>query len=220
MFDPIVGRWLSPDPMRQYASPYLAMGNNPVNRVDPDGGSDGPIKVEGGPCRCSTYDADGNIVTYNAQDLGTTNISFTNYITQFGPNGEGGGSTWASATLAFITADVLLPEPSDAAWPKWAGYAVAGTIAGTIVYLEDISNPFPGPWKTTTVEPLDYIPTPHQGFDPEKPSGFSGRITRWAFAGYLGYKLYKNLDKTIPEYTPPADNTRYVVPVPIIKPGN
>ena len=37
-YDPIIGRWLSPDPYGQYASPYLAMGNNPVNFIDPDGG--------------------------------------------------------------------------------------------------------------------------------------------------------------------------------------
>jgi hypothetical protein len=29
------------DPYAQYWSPYLAMGNNPVSRVDPDGGADG-----------------------------------------------------------------------------------------------------------------------------------------------------------------------------------
>ncbi len=40
-YDPIIGRWLSPDPMRQYASPYLAMGNNPVNVIDPTGGFGG-----------------------------------------------------------------------------------------------------------------------------------------------------------------------------------
>jgi RHS repeat-associated protein len=39
-YDAIIGRWLIPDPYRQYWSPYLAMGNNPINRVDPDGGCD------------------------------------------------------------------------------------------------------------------------------------------------------------------------------------
>jgi hypothetical protein len=38
MYDPVIGRWIVPDPMRQYFSPYLAMGNNPVFGVDPDGG--------------------------------------------------------------------------------------------------------------------------------------------------------------------------------------
>jgi RHS repeat-associated protein len=37
-YDSKIGRWLVPDPYRQYASPYVGMGNDPVNGVDPDGG--------------------------------------------------------------------------------------------------------------------------------------------------------------------------------------
>lgn len=44
-FDARVGRWMVPDPYRQFASPYNGMGNNPVYRMDPDGG-------------CATGDAD------------------------------------------------------------------------------------------------------------------------------------------------------------------
>src|SRR5690606_30404293 len=36
-YDPIVGRWVSTDPAGQYWSPYLGMGNDPVNSIDPDG---------------------------------------------------------------------------------------------------------------------------------------------------------------------------------------
>jgi RHS repeat-associated protein len=35
--DSRLGRWLAPDPARQFWSPYLGMGNNPVSGVDPDG---------------------------------------------------------------------------------------------------------------------------------------------------------------------------------------
>ncbi|MBK7885182.1 MAG: hypothetical protein IPJ81_16370 [Chitinophagaceae bacterium] len=38
MYNAQIGRWNSADPYEQYASPYLAMGNNPANLVDPDGG--------------------------------------------------------------------------------------------------------------------------------------------------------------------------------------
>ncbi|MCL9807185.1 lamin tail domain-containing protein [Flavobacterium amniphilum] len=38
LWDGRIGRWLNPDPKGQYASPYLGMGNNPGNSVDPDGG--------------------------------------------------------------------------------------------------------------------------------------------------------------------------------------
>ncbi|MCU0354673.1 MAG: hypothetical protein MUD08_13195 [Cytophagales bacterium] len=45
MYDPVIGRWLSPDPYGQYDSPYLAMGNDWANQVDPDGGWTDPIKT-------------------------------------------------------------------------------------------------------------------------------------------------------------------------------
>jgi RHS repeat-associated protein len=38
MYDARIGRWLSPDPYGQFASPYLAMGNVPQLGSDPDGG--------------------------------------------------------------------------------------------------------------------------------------------------------------------------------------
>ena len=37
-YDAFLGRWTSIDPYKQYASPYLGMGNSPVNGVNPDGG--------------------------------------------------------------------------------------------------------------------------------------------------------------------------------------
>lgn len=36
-YDPVIGRWMVVDPARQFYSPYLSMGNNPVGNVDPDG---------------------------------------------------------------------------------------------------------------------------------------------------------------------------------------
>ncbi len=47
LYDPIIGRWFAPDPYGQYPSPYLAMGNNPVSRVDPDGGFDWYTDTDG-----------------------------------------------------------------------------------------------------------------------------------------------------------------------------
>lgn len=37
MWDTRIGRWLSTDPAGQFSSPYLGMGNNPINGIDPDG---------------------------------------------------------------------------------------------------------------------------------------------------------------------------------------
>jgi len=37
MYDPATATWSVPDPAAQFSNPYLAMGNNPVIGVDPDG---------------------------------------------------------------------------------------------------------------------------------------------------------------------------------------
>nr|WP_262898748.1 RHS repeat-associated core domain-containing protein [Dawidia soli] len=42
-YDPVIGRWLVPDPAGQHWSPYLAMRNNPVVSVDPNGELAGTI---------------------------------------------------------------------------------------------------------------------------------------------------------------------------------
>ncbi|WP_417800652.1 polymorphic toxin type 43 domain-containing protein [Tenacibaculum sp.] len=38
LWDARIGRWLTTDPKREFNSPYLGMGNNPMNKIDPDGG--------------------------------------------------------------------------------------------------------------------------------------------------------------------------------------
>ncbi len=38
LWDSRIGRWLTTDPMGQYSSPYIGMGNDPVNGIDSDGG--------------------------------------------------------------------------------------------------------------------------------------------------------------------------------------
>lgn len=44
MYDSRVARWLSVDPKGEFHSPYLAMGNSPTGKTDPDGGeTESPI---------------------------------------------------------------------------------------------------------------------------------------------------------------------------------
>ncbi|MEM1323824.1 MAG: RHS repeat-associated core domain-containing protein [Bacteroidota bacterium] len=38
MYEARIGRWMATDPKEQYWSPYMAMGNDPINAVDPNGG--------------------------------------------------------------------------------------------------------------------------------------------------------------------------------------
>jgi RHS repeat-associated protein len=59
MYNPRIGRWITMDPKGQFASPYIGIGNNPANGVDPDGSEWVP-------------DANGNLVAEagdNAQTL-------------------------------------------------------------------------------------------------------------------------------------------------------
>ncbi|HEY3387078.1 MAG TPA: RHS repeat-associated core domain-containing protein, partial [Saprospiraceae bacterium] len=37
-YDPVIGRWSAVDPLREFYSPYLGMGNNPISTFDPNGG--------------------------------------------------------------------------------------------------------------------------------------------------------------------------------------
>ncbi len=43
LYDPRINRWLTTDPAGQYHSPYMAMGNNWMNGVDPDGAEYNPV---------------------------------------------------------------------------------------------------------------------------------------------------------------------------------
>lgn len=38
-YDPQIGRWAQADPYEEFASPYTGMGNDPINNIDPNGGS-------------------------------------------------------------------------------------------------------------------------------------------------------------------------------------
>lgn len=70
MYDPVIGRWISVDPARQFASPYVGMGNNPIIFYDPTGGC---VDGEGNTIPCpggiseagneNTVILDGIIVT-------------------------------------------------------------------------------------------------------------------------------------------------------------
>jgi len=42
MYNPRLGKWITPDPENQFFSPYEGMGNNPVNNADPTGAFDPP----------------------------------------------------------------------------------------------------------------------------------------------------------------------------------
>ncbi len=43
LWDGRIGRWLTTDPAREFASPYVGMGNNPINFIDKRGDTISPV---------------------------------------------------------------------------------------------------------------------------------------------------------------------------------
>jgi RHS repeat-associated protein len=58
MYDSKIARWLSVDPEGEFWSPYVGMGNEPVSKTDPTGGSTSPI-----------YGLDGNFLGTDDEGL-------------------------------------------------------------------------------------------------------------------------------------------------------
>jgi RHS repeat-associated protein len=71
LWDSRIGRWLTTDPARQYASPYLGMGNNPINGIDPDGAVYNPVYGANGEGLLGTTESglQGEAIIMNASDF-------------------------------------------------------------------------------------------------------------------------------------------------------
>ncbi len=92
LWDARIGRWLTTDPAGQYNSPYLGMGNNPIIRVDPDGGFDW-YKDPDGVIRYDerlTGFGDGSLEALGLSGtyLGATHFEGTTYYSLFGSEYE------------------------------------------------------------------------------------------------------------------------------------
>ena len=59
LWDGRIGRWLTTDPKGEFSSPYLGMGNNPMNKIDPDGGSTSENPIYGSDSKFRGYDSKG-----------------------------------------------------------------------------------------------------------------------------------------------------------------
>ncbi|MNK86835.1 RHS Repeat protein [compost metagenome] len=83
-YDAAIGRWLTTDPYGQYHSPYVGMGNNPVNRIDKDGGVDDIINISKENGRfIGVTPAEGNDIIRIVNEDGST---FKQFL--FGKNGS------------------------------------------------------------------------------------------------------------------------------------
>lgn len=110
LYEPGLGRWLTPDAMNQHSSPYLAMGNNPISRVDPNGGYDYDVdnvaNVHDVPVG-STMHPNGNITDENNNLIGVLSV-------------DGNGNTTAN----IFNVDAVVITPEERAW--WDEY-ILGT---------------------------------------------------------------------------------------------
>ena len=91
--DPMLGMWISVDPMRQFASPYLYAGNgyNPVNVVDPDGNTAYMSVDKNNVITYMMFDIDDNNtveVTWGNGDISTFNgPDYDSYFYSLGSDG-------------------------------------------------------------------------------------------------------------------------------------
>ncbi|MEO0776493.1 MAG: RHS repeat-associated core domain-containing protein [Bacteroidota bacterium] len=79
-YDPQVGRWMTIDPYEQYHSPYLAMGNDPMGSVDPDGGFDIPPATGDFVNGQVHTDVDGTWLFQNGDWIGIGNTVGWNFM--------------------------------------------------------------------------------------------------------------------------------------------
>ena len=109
MYDPVIGRWISPDPYGQYWSPYVGMGNNPVNRFDPDGGTDRPTdcpKCEPGMVLDEIVVKPGPVENNSVKNDG--------FFTSIGKGFSEYGNMWKDMIPAVNWVNLVLTDPNGA----------------------------------------------------------------------------------------------------------
>jgi RHS repeat-associated protein len=88
LWDGRIGRWLTIDPYHEFFSPYLGMGNNPINLIDPDGGMTDPPKT--GKVGEKYNDADYGMLTYDGNFwLDSNGEAILNGVTMVGVKSTG-----------------------------------------------------------------------------------------------------------------------------------
>ncbi|SHN01417.1 RHS repeat-associated core domain-containing protein [Cyclobacterium lianum] len=103
-FDPVIGRWTSPDPMaseREWLSPYNYVQNNPLLRIDPDGMLDE-----------YNYNIDSGEIEW-VSDLGGNEVQFVNVVNSKGER-LGRGSVSGSEVYVYRLRESVVLTNFDA----------------------------------------------------------------------------------------------------------
>jgi RHS repeat-associated protein len=160
--DPMLGMWISVDPKRQFASPYLYTGNgvNPINGVDSDGNytlnlnedntvagmvDDDKVNI------VSVFNADGSLFgEFNAPPA-ESYFSTENIIGQkFDPNMEKNADELLDDAYSIWPADFPFWNSKQAFDFKNTYYKGAentvGSLNGTIMTARDVGNAIWGGW--------------------------------------------------------------------------
>lgn len=133
LYDSRIGRWLSKDPKNEFASPYLAMGNNPILFGDPDGALT-DIFIIGKNLSTITIKTDLINTTINASGLG---VDFGGHYSFEGKEIlmaalDIGGLIDPTPTLDALSASIYLEEGN------WFDATISGI--GTIAYVGDLAK--------------------------------------------------------------------------------
>lgn len=121
MYDSRVARWLTVDPMGQYHSPYLAMGNNPVSQIDPDGGQSYSTFIDCDGNVVGGTIADGDIGIYQVNGLTRDNFDVSK-INQYKQMGNLVG-------ISFSLYSFRYEEGSNIEKDRWIGHIDLGSYA-------------------------------------------------------------------------------------------
>lgn len=102
--------------------------------------------------RSSSYSSTSYVTTHENVDYAVTVTTSDGKTVVTGARAEEEDGGWyetskpvflgeiATSALAFMAADIAIPDPSDAAWPKWVGYGVTGMIATAILHGNSNGN--------------------------------------------------------------------------------
>lgn len=133
-FDPRIGRWISPDRARQFYSPYLGMGNNPISGVDPDGNITvvyNLIDVNGMYVAAGASVSSGVAVSYDPK-TGVVRVGATNTLGGRVGLGTGGGVGQSVA---------IMPTVHNINDLKGVGYGLgAASAAGSFEFSAAAKN--------------------------------------------------------------------------------
>ncbi|UGU18129.1 hypothetical protein LS482_09640 [Sinomicrobium kalidii] len=167
LWDSRIGRWLTTDPYGQYNSPYLGMGNDPMNGIDPDGG----WKTKFGAWLYKTFNGGGTIVgekgNWSVAQRGDD--GWDTFVSNH-PNGNfntAGEIMWNSAGMRGVTGDA---------------FSIGGGYAANIFVGADINAEF-----TWVIRGKDASFIPNFTLGPAATIGDGGEVTASAFLSRKHY---------------------------------